>query len=183
VWVEASIYEQDLPFVRMGLPVAIDVEGLPGEAIQGRVTFLYPNLREGSRTLTARIELPNPDGRLRPGMYATVHIESRSEEPVLSVPSSAVLHTGTRDVAFMDMGENQLMPMIVRTGRVGNERIEILEGLSEGDRVATSAQFLLDSESNLMEAMQAMMAQLGRSDAGDVEGMDAMEGMEGTEDR
>lgn len=183
VWIDASIYEQDLPFVREGLPVTIDVEGLPGEAIQGRVTFLYPDLREGSRTLKARIELPNPDGRLLPGMYATVHIESRSEEPVLSVPSSAILHTGTRDVAFMDMGENRLMPMVVRTGRAGNQRIEILEGLSEGDRVATSAQFLLDSESNLMEAMQAMMAQMGRSDEGDMEEMEEMEGMEGMEDR
>lgn len=178
VWVDASIYEQDLSFVRTGMPVAIDVKGLPGEVIQGRVTFLYPNLREGSRTLTARIELPNPEGRLLPGMYATVQIESRSDEPVLSVPSSAILHTGTRDVAFMDMGENQLMPMVVRTGRMGDERVEILEGLSEGDRVAISAQFLLDSESNLMEAMQAMMAQMGRSGAD----MDGMEGMDETDD-
>lgn len=190
VWVDASIYEQDLPFVREGLPVTVDVEGLPGEAIEGRVTFLYPDLREGSRTLKARIELPNPDGRLLPGMYATVHIESRSDEPVLSVPSPAILHTGTRDVAFMDMGENRLMPMVVRTGRVGDQRIEILEGLSEGDRVATSAQFLLDSESNLMEAMQAMMAQMGRSNGGDMEGMEgmddtagAMDETEGMEDR
>jgi multidrug efflux pump subunit AcrA (membrane-fusion protein) len=175
VWVDASVYEQDLPFVREGMPVEVDVEGLPGESVQGRVTFLYPQLRENSRTLKARIELPNPGGRLRPGMYATVRIESRSAEPVLSVPSSAILHTGTRDVAFMDIGDNRLMPMIVRTGRVGDERIEVLEGLSEGDRVATSAQFLLDSESNLMEAMQGMMAQLGRTATDDPEGMEGMD--------
>ncbi len=175
VWIEAAIYEQDLPFVREGLPVTVEVEGLPGETLEGRVAFLYPELREDSRTVVARIEVPNPSSRLRPGMYATVHIESRTDGPVLSVPSSAVLHTGTRDVVFMAMGGNRLMPMVVRTGRAGDDRIEVLSGLSEGDRVATSAQFLLDSESNLMDAMQAMMAQMGRSG---MEGMD----MEGTAD-
>jgi Cu(I)/Ag(I) efflux system membrane fusion protein len=129
----------------------------------------------------ARIEVPNPGGRLKPGMYATVGIESRTE-PVLSVPSSAILHTGTRGVAFMDMGEGRLMPMVVTTGRAGDARVEILAGLSAGDRVALSAQFLLDSESNLMEAMQAMMVQLGRSGA-EMEGMETggMEGMEGAD--
>lgn len=178
VWVEASIYEQDLPFVREGMPVEVDVAGLPGESAHGRISFLHPDLRENSRTLTARIELPNPEGRLRPGMYATVRMEARSEERLLSVPASAILHTGTREVAFMNMGENRLMPMIVRTGRTGDERVEVLEGLSEGDKVATSAQFLLDSELNLMEAMQAMMAEMGRSAAEDMEGMEGMEGME-----
>ena len=165
VWIEAAIYEQDLPFMKVGLPVRVSVDGLPGDLIRGRVAFLYPELREDSRTLVARIEIPNASGRLRPGMYATVHVETETET-VLSVPTSAILHTGVRDIVFMDMGDSRLMPVIVRTGRSGDERIEILSGLSEGDRVATSAQFLLDSEANLMEAMQAMMTQLGRTSAG-----------------
>lgn len=161
VWVEAAVYEQDLPFVREGLPVRITVQGLPGHTFTGRVTYLYPDLRESSRTVRARVEIPNPRGELRPGMYATVGIESRSE-PVLTVPASAVLHTGTRDVVFMDMGGGRLMPMVVELGREGDERVEVLAGLEPGTRVATSAQFLIDSEANLMEAMQAMMAEMGR---------------------
>lgn len=175
VWVEAAVYEQDLPFVRTGLPVEVAVQGLPGESLRGRVAFVYPALREQTRTVVARVEVPNPRGRLRPGMYATVRIENRTE-PVLSVPSSAILHTGTRGIAFMDMGGDRLMPMVVETGRAGDDRVEIISGLLAGDRVALSAQFLLDSESNLMEAMQAMMAQMGRA-AMDMEGMD-MEGMD-----
>ncbi|MFQ5679939.1 MAG: efflux RND transporter periplasmic adaptor subunit [Gemmatimonadota bacterium] len=173
VWIEAAVYEQDLPFVREGLAAEVSVQGLPGDPLRGRIAFVYPALREQTRTVVARVEVPNPRGRLKPGMYATVGVENRTE-PVLSVPSSAILHTGTRAIAFMDMGENRLMPMVVETGRVGDERVEILSGLSGGDRVALSAQFLLDSESNLMEAMQAMMAQMGRAG---IEGME-MEGMD-----
>jgi membrane fusion protein, copper/silver efflux system len=172
VWVEAAIYEQDLPFMRVGLPVQVSVSGLPGELIPGRVAFLYPGLREDSRTLVARIEIPNQSGRLRPGMYATVEVEIETGA-VLSVATSAILHTGVRDIVFMDMGDNRLMPMTVRTGRSGDERVEILSGLSEGNRVAASAQFLLDSESNLMEAMQAMMVQLGQAGMDGAGEMDA----------
>lgn len=176
VWVEAAVYEQDLPFVREGLPARVTVQGLPGRTFTGRVTYLYPDLRESSRTVRARIEIPNPRGELRPGMYATVGIESRTE-PVLTIPSSAVLHTGTRDVAFMDVGGGRLMPMVIETGRVGEEHVEVLSGLEPGMRVATSAHFLIDSEANLMEAMQAMMAQMGRVEMEDME-MEGMEGMD-----
>lgn len=168
VWIEAEVPEQDLPFVREGHSAEVILEALPGRTFRGRVSYLYPELRESTRTVRARIEVPNPRGELRPGLYATARIESRTD-PVLSVPTSAVLHTGTRSVVFMAMGENRLMPMAVETGRTGDERIEILSGLDPGTRVATSAQFLLDSEANLMEAMQAMMAEMGRA------GEDAME--------
>lgn len=161
VWVEAAVYEQDLPFVREGAPVRVTVQGLPGRTFTGRIAYLYPALREGSRTVRARIEIPNPRGELRPGTYATVAIESRTE-PVLAIPASAVLHTGTREIAFMDVGGGRLMPMAVETGRAGDEAVEVLAGLEPGTRVALSAQFLLDSESNLMEAMRAMMAEMGR---------------------
>lgn len=173
VWIEAEVHEQDLPFVREGHPAEVTVEGLPGRTFRGRVTYLYPELRESTRTVRARIEVPNPRGDLRPGLYATARIESRTDS-VLSVPSSAVLHTGTRSVVFMAMGENRLMPTTLETGRAGEERVEVLRGLEPGTRVATSAQFLLDSEANLMEAMQAMMAEMGRAGEDDTE-MDDME--------
>jgi multidrug efflux pump subunit AcrA (membrane-fusion protein) len=168
VWIEAAVHERDLPFVREGHSARVTAEGLPGRTFRGRISYLYPQLRESTRTVVARIEVPNPGGQLRPGMYATVRIESRTE-PVLSVPTSAVLHTGTRSVVFMAMGENRLMPMAVETGRAGDERVEVLGGLEPGTRVATSAQFLLDSEANLMEAMQAMMAEMGRAGEGGME--------------
>lgn len=173
VWIEAEVPEQDLPFVREGRSAEVSLEALPGRTFRGRISYLYPELRESTRTVRARIEVPNPRGELRPGLYATARIESRTD-PVLSVPASAVLHTGTRSVVFMAMGENRLMPMAVETGRTGDERVEILSGLDPGGRVATSAQFLLDSEANLMEAMQAMMAEMGRAGEDGLE-MDDME--------
>lgn len=179
VWIEAEVHEQDLPFVREGLSAGVTVGALPGRTLRGRVSYLYPELRENTRTVVARIEVPNPRGELKPGMYAMARIESRTG-PVLSVPASAILHTGARSVVFMAMGENRLMPMAVETGRAGDERVEVLRGLERGTRVATSAQFLLDSEANLMEAMQAMMAEMGRAgeDGMEMEGMEGMEGMD-----
>lgn len=182
VWIEAAVYEQDLPFVREGQAADVTVQGLPGRTFSGRVSYVYPALRESSRTVVARIEVPNPDGELRPGMYATAQIANVADT-VLSIPSSAVLHTGVEDVVFVRTGDDRLRPTIVQTGREGDERIEVLGGLEPGAMVAASAQFLLDSEANLGEAMQAMMAQMGRSGSGDMEGMDMggdgeMEGME-----
>lgn len=165
VWIEAEVPEQALPFVREGHPAEVTLEALPGRTFRGRISYLYPELREPTRTVRARIEVPNPRGELRPGLYATARIESRTDS-VLSVPASAVLRTGVRSVVFMATGEDRLMPMVVETGRTGDERVEILSGLDPGTRVATSAQFLLDSEANLMEAMQAMMAEMGRSGEG-----------------
>lgn len=173
VWIEAEVPEQDLPFVREGRSAEVTLEALPGRTFRGRVSYLHPELRESTRTVRARIEVPNPRGELRPGLYATARIESRTD-PVLSVLASAVLHTGTQSVVFMDTGKNRLMPTVVETGRTGDQRVEILSGLDPGTRVATSAQFLLDSEANLMEAMQAMMAEMGRAGEGEME----MEGME-----
>jgi hypothetical protein len=122
--------------------------------------------------MRARIELANSDGALRPGMYATVRMTAAMSE-ALTVPASAVLHTGERGVVFVDMGGGQLMPHEVEVGVRGDELVQVLAGLEPGARVVTSAQFLLDSESNLAEVMRAMMAQLGASGGGmDMGGMD-----------
>lgn len=160
VWVNAEVFESDAAWVREGMPAEVTVNALPGRTFTGRVEYLYPTLEDRTRSMRARIELANPDGALRPGMYATVRMTAGMSE-ALTVPASAVLHTGERGVVFVDMGGGQLMPHEVALGVRGDELVQVLSGLEPGARVVTSAQFLLDSESNLAEVMRAMMAQMG----------------------
>ncbi|HET6341331.1 MAG TPA: efflux RND transporter periplasmic adaptor subunit [Gemmatimonadota bacterium] len=174
VWVEAELFEADAALVEEGMPAAIEVTALAGRTFEGRVEYVYPTLKEETRSMTARISLPNPGGRLKPGMYATVRLE-KDLGKVLAVPSSAVLRTGETAIAFVDMGEGRLMPHELTLGMTGGEYVEVLEGLEPGARVVTSAQYLLDSESNLAEVMRAMMAQMNLSD---IEEMGGMEGMD-----
>jgi len=173
VWVNARIFEADAGLVREGLNAAITVAALPGRPYSGRVEYVYPTLEDRTRSMRARIALRNPDGRLKPGMYATVRLSATVGE-TLTVPLTAVLYSGERAVVFVDMGEGELMPHEVVVGTRGAEYVEVVSGLEPGHRVVTSAQFLLDSESNLAEVMRAMMAQMNMSD---MEGME-MEGME-----
>jgi multidrug efflux pump subunit AcrA (membrane-fusion protein) len=116
----------------------------------------------------ARVALGNPEGRLKPGMYATVRLASAVGD-VLTVPASAVLRTGERSVVFVDMGDGALTPHEVDLGVGGDGLVQVLSGLEPGQRVVTSAQFLLDSESNLAEVMRAMMAQMNLSDMGSMQ--------------
>jgi len=184
VWVNAEIFESDVGIVREGMPAGISVAALPGETLSGTVEYVYPTLEDRTRSMRARIAISNPGARLKPGMYATVTLSADLGE-TLSVPASAVLHSGERAVAFVDMGGGRLMPHELRLGLRGDERVQVLEGLEPGQRVVTSAHFLLDSESNLAEVMKAMMAQMNMTDMQgmDMGGMDMgddepMEGME-----
>ena len=173
VWVEAELRESEAGSVREGSGATLELAAFPGRPFKGRVEYVYPTLQEESRTLKARIAVANSDGRLRPGMYATVRITTPTRR-VLSVPASALIRTGERSMVFVDMGGGSLMPHEVETGDAGDEYVEILSGVEPGQRVVTSAQFLLDSESNLGEVMKAMMGQMG---AADMQGMD-MPGMD-----
>lgn len=177
VWIEAELFETDAALVHEGMEASISIAALPGRTFGGRVEYVYPTLEEKTRSMKARIALPNPGGTLKPGMYATVRLERELGE-VLAVPRSAVLNTGEKPIAFVDVGGGRLMPHDLALGVAGEEHVEVLEGLEPGQRVVTSAQFLLDSESNLAEVMRAMMAQMNMSD---MEGMD-MEGMDMDED-
>jgi membrane fusion protein, copper/silver efflux system len=175
VWIDVQLREADAAAVRVGTGADIQVAGLPERTLKGTVAYVYPTLDSISRAVRARVTVANPGGALKPGMYATVRLTTPSRT-ALSVPSSAILRTGERDVVFMDMGKGALMPMDVRIGRVAGEYTEILSGLGAGARVVTSAQFLLDSESNLGEVMKSMIGQggasaPGASDAGDMGGM------------
>ena len=172
VWVNAAIRESDATDVRVGSPATIEFSAYPGRSFGGRVGFIYPTVQGDARTVTARIVIANQDGRLKPGMYATVGLATPSR-PVLSVPSSALLRTGDRTLAFVDMGDGSLVPHDVVVGRTAGERTEVMSGLERGQRVVTSAQYLLDSESNLADVMKSMIGQ-----GGDMAKMQDMPGME-----
>lgn len=176
VWIDIQLREADASAIRVGSGADIDVAGLPGRSLKGSVAYVYPTLDSATRAVRARVTVSNPGGALKPGMYATVRLQTPSRS-ALTVPSSAVLRTGTRDVVFMDMGKGALMPMDVRVGRVAGELTEVLAGLDPGARVVTSAQFLLDSESNLGEVMKSMLGQSGSSAGSGISDMAGMSGM------
>jgi len=160
LWVDAAVFEMDAPAVRLGSPVTVEVAALPGHRYPGRVTFIQPEVDPKTRTLTARIEVMNRDGRLRPGLYATV-VVARQGESTLTVPLEAVLPTGTRNLVFVNRGDGSFLPREVLVGARGDSLIEIRRGLKPGDEVVASATYLLDSESNLAAAMQGLMLQMG----------------------
>jgi RND family efflux transporter MFP subunit len=171
LWADVEVREADAALVREGDEATIELASLPGRPIPGRIEYVYPTLQEASRTLRARVALSNPDGALRPGMYATVRIRAPGRS-ALTVPAPAVLDTGERRVVFVDMGAGRIVPQDVEVGRVSGDLAEVLSGLEPGQRVVTSAQYLLDSESNLADVMRSMIAQMNTSDMGsmDMEG-------------
>lgn len=156
VWVEADVYEQDLRFVRLGDQVDVAIAAYPGETFPGRVTYVYPEVRADTRTARVRAELSNPGARLKPGMYATVVIEAPVTERAVLVPRDAVMHSGTHAMVFVEVGENMYRAREVQVGSEVGGRTQILSGLLAGERVVQRANFLLDSESRLMESMGAM---------------------------
>ena len=160
LWVDLAIFEQDAPAVQVGMPAAVRVDAVPSHPFRGRVTFIYPQLDEKTRTLTARLEVDNARGELRPGMYATAELQTAGRRAV-SVPVAAVLPTGTRDIVFVNRGDGRFTPREVRVGAHGDSLVEILAGLKAGDEVVASATYLLDSESNLASAIQGLMLQMG----------------------
>jgi Cu(I)/Ag(I) efflux system membrane fusion protein len=125
------------------------------------VEYVYPTLQAASRTIKARVAMANPEGRIKPGMYATVRFTTPIRT-VLTVPAAAVVRTGERSMVFVDMGGGRLVPYEIETGSVGDAYVEVLAGLEPGQRVVTSAQFVLDSESNLGEVMKAMVGMESR---------------------
>ncbi len=160
LWVDVAVFEMDAPVVKIGTPVSVAVGALPGHRYPGKVTFIQPNVDEKTRTLTARVEVANRDGQLRPGMYATVEL-SPAAQVALAVPLEAVLPTGTTNLVFVNRGDGSFMPREVTVGARGDSLIEIRHGLKPGDEVVASATYLLDSESNLAAAMQGLMLQMG----------------------
>jgi membrane fusion protein, copper/silver efflux system len=160
VWIDAEVREADAASIRVGATASIELNALPGRPFSGRVAFIAPVLQDETRTVTARIALPNPEGLARPGMYATVRLGNAMHRS-LTVPSAAVIDTGERHVVFVDLGNGRLAPREITPGRVAGPLTEVVSGLERGQRVVTSAQYLLDSESNLADVMRSMISQTG----------------------
>jgi membrane fusion protein, copper/silver efflux system len=153
VWVEADVFEQDLRFVRLGEPVQVEIGAYPGERFTGRISYVYPDVRPDTRTGRVRIQLPNPDGRIKPGMFATAHLDAPATERALLVPRDAVMRTGTRDLVFVEQQPGVYETREVRLGAGAGANVQILSGLLAGERVVARANFILDAESRLMETM------------------------------
>lgn len=156
VWIEADLRESDAGSVHVGASATVELNAFPGEKVAGRVTYVYPTLEQQARTVKARIVLANPGGRIKPGMYATVRLAS----PVgmtLTAPASALVETGERTFVFVETAAGKFAPRDVRVGRRAGDYVEVVSGVTAGQRVVTSAQFLIDSESNLGEVMRSMI--------------------------
>ena len=156
VWVDAEIREADAALVHVGAAAKLTFAAYPGKQYTGRVGYIYPSVAAESRTLRARIVLGNSDQMLKPGMYGMVSLTA-PERSALTIPSSAVVRTGERSLVFIDMGGGRLVPRDVSVGRTSGDYTEILSGITAGQHVAASAQFLIDSESNLGEVMRSMI--------------------------
>lgn len=158
VWVQADVYEYEMADVRVGQRAVIELPNRPGQIHEGKVEFIYPYLDAKTRTTRVRLRVPNPDLALRPEMYANVTLQLEGGTH-LAVPEEAVLRSGRRQIVFVDLGEGRLQPRQIRIGQRMANHYEVLAGLSEGELVATSAQFLLDSESKLKNVMVSMSAE------------------------
>jgi len=152
VWIYADIYEHELPLIRLGQVASVKLAYLPAETFTGKVIYIYPSLDPKSRTAKVRLEFPNPKGRLKPEMYADVSLKIDLGEKLV-VPEGAVNDTGIRQVAFIDKGSGYFEPREVKLGVKVDDYYEVIEGLKPGDRVVTSANFLIDSESKFKEAV------------------------------
>jgi len=167
VWVYAHLYDEDIEWVKVGQDVTIELPYTPGKTLKGRVDYIYPYLDQKARDTKVRIVLQNPGLSMRPNMYANVELRSSLPDPVVAIPGEAILRSGTRNVVFVDRGEGKFEPRDVVLGIGGNDGlVQVLAGIKAGERVVTSAQFLLDSESRLKEAIQKMLRERARAASG-----------------
>ncbi|WP_291987923.1 efflux RND transporter periplasmic adaptor subunit [Candidatus Accumulibacter sp. ACC007] len=158
VWVIADVYEQDLAQVKLGAVAQVIIDAFPGHLFEAKITYLYPTLNAATRTTPVRLELNNHDNMLRPGMFAHVEIATAGSAARLTVPTSAVIDTGERQVVLVVLGEGKYKPQPVKIGLRGRDAVEILEGIQAGDEVVTAANFLIDAESNLKAALSTFTA-------------------------
>ncbi len=171
VWIEPAIFEQDIPYLRLGQSASLLLDAIPGQVVEGRVTFIHPALDPQTRTLRVRIEIANRDFAIKPNMYATAEIVGTAPQGAI-VPLTAILPTGDRDLAFVfRAGGVEPVPVVV--GARGDSTILVTDGLTVGDTVVASATFLFDSESSLAAAMAGIMLDMGMGlDMGGMPGMD-----------
>ena len=153
VWLEAAVPEAQATDVKVGDAVSAAFSAYPGRMFEGRVSALLPEMNSDSRTLRVRVELPNRDGRLRPGMFATLQGKKVAHEPALLVPTEAVIRTGTRNLVLVAEAGGRYAPVAVTLGPEAGGQVAVREGLAEGQQVVVSGQFLIDSEASLRGVM------------------------------
>ena len=164
VWVYAQVYELDLPYIQLGQEAVVKLSALPDREFRGRVTYVYPDVDVKTRTARVRLEFENPGYFLKPGMFVSVQIVSELAPSALLVPDSAVLRSGAHNTVFVALPGGKFAAREVGLGlAAGNDQDEVVSGLAAGDRVVTAGQFMLDSESQLREAIQKMNGPAGAS--------------------
>ena len=158
VWVDVDIYEYELPWVRQGMVAEMELAYVPGKRFKGKVLYIYPYLEAKTRTGKLRLQFANPDYQLKPDMYANIYLKSSIAEDSIVIPQEAVIDSGVRKVVFVALGKGKFQPREVKLGLEGNnDEYQVLSGLREGEKIVISAQFMLDSESRLREAIQKML--------------------------
>jgi Cu(I)/Ag(I) efflux system membrane fusion protein len=165
VWVIADVFEQDIGLVKTGAKAKVTINAYPNQVFEGRITYVYPTMKSETRTLAVRIELANPGQLLKPAMYAQVELPVGAKEPVLSVPDSAVIDSGTRRIVLVQVQEGRFEPREVTLGARAENYVQVLEGVREGEEVVVAANFLIDAESNLKAAIQGLGGHAGHGNA------------------
>ena len=153
VWLNADVFEQDLGKIQLGTAARINIATYPDKNFSGKVDFIYPMLNPETRTGKIRIELSNPNGLLKPAMFANVELIPSAQQAVLAVPDSAIIDSGTRQIVLLAKGDGKFEPRTVKLGTHGDGYVEVLSGVDAGESVVTQANFLIDAESNLKAAL------------------------------
>ncbi|MBN3495283.1 efflux RND transporter periplasmic adaptor subunit [Vibrio neptunius] len=148
VWVDAEVFERQAQWIKAGSEASMTLDAIPGNEWQGKVDYVYPILDPNTRTLRVRLKFPNPDGELKPNMFANIALQPVSEESVLTIPKSAVIRSGGMARIVLSQGQGKYRSARIETGREAGDRVEVLQGLTQNDHVVTSAHFMLDSESS-----------------------------------
>lgn len=166
VWVIADVSEQDIGSIKRGARATVRIDAYPERTFSGTVTYVYPTLNAQTRTIPVRLEFANPGHLLKPAMFAQVELAADDTRPVLAVPDSAVINSGTRRIVLVQVGEGRFEPREVKTGARSDTHVQVLEGVREGEQVVVAANFLIDAESNLKAAVGALAAHAGHAAPG-----------------
>ena len=161
VWVVADLAERDIGLIQTGAKATVTITAYPGKVFEGRVTYVYPTLKAETRTVAVRVEIGNPAQLLKPAMYAQVDFSVGGKGPVLTVPDSAVIDSGTRRLVLVQLGEGRFEPREVELGGRGENFVEVVNGVREGEQVVVAANFLIDAESNLKAAIGGLGSHSG----------------------